>query len=553
MSGRRRAAWLLAAGVLVALATVLWAQALPDAPITHEGQAYVEGATRIGRWLRGEHVQGQPADSMAVWSMHDHHAPLVKLVHGGAWAALSSARGPFEAVGLGGLASAVLTLMLTIAIGWRALGPWGGLAAGALLAGMPRFAAAAVTASAEPVIALAWVALAWSFAPSVDRRRWAIPAALGLALAFAADGQGVFLIVPLLVYAHVALRPGRATGARGLVPMGAWPPHVLLAIGAGPILALAAWPLARGDVGKRLVKYILDPLGATPQPTLHGGVRWSGASGPEAPFGASLSWLVDHLPVAVALLALAGLLVLARDVMRWRRAATEGPRPGADDPRPGSIQLALPALLAATVVVICGVNGTPLYFKGVDRLLPLAPFAALLAALGLVTAARAALGDGGRGRAAMMTAVIALVAGPGVLQTAQAGADGAVWVGALGGGAAGAARDGEQLASDTWLPRELIRWLAELPPGESVAILPRRDQTERILRRLQAEGVIRAQIRVAAPETADHLALLWAPESPEWPVAAAALREQRPEHVITALGVPIVTIYALIPPSVTKP
>lgn len=543
-----RAPWLLVPLGLVVLATTLWASALPDAPVTHEGQAYVEGATRAGRWLRGDPEQ---PGAMAAWSLHDHHAPLVKLVHGASWAALSSGRGPFEAVALGGLACAALALALTVAIGWRALGPWGGVAAGLLLAGMPRFGATAITASAEPVIALAWVALALCFAPAVERRRWAVPAALALAVAFAADGQGVFLLVPLLVYAHVALPAERPTtpllgggddatspraGARGLVTMGAWPPHVLLVLAAGPLIALAAWPLARGDVGKLLVKYLLDPLSAAPEPVLHGGIRWS-AAGPDAPFGASLWWLVEHLPVAVVVLALGGAAVLARDVWRWRSRGE----------RAATVELLLPTLLGVTVLVLCGTNGTPLYYKGVDRLLPLAPFAALLGALGLVAAVRAVAASAPGRRTALMAASIAILAGPGLVQTVQAGADGVVWAGALGGSAAGAARDGEQLASDAWLPRPVIAWLAAVPDGESVALLPRRDQMERVVRRLHAEGVLRHQVRLAAPESADHLVLLWAPESPEWPVAAAAVREQRPEHVITALGVPVASIYAIAP------
>ena len=546
---------LLALGLLGA-AAALWSAPLGEAPVTHEGQAYVEGAARIGHWLRGEAIQGQRTGARAAWSLHDHHAPLVKLVHGAAWATLSGSRGGFGAVEAGGLAAALLALALTVLVGWRAMGAAGGLAAGALLVGMPRFAAGAVTASAEPIIALAWTLLALTFAPSVDRRRWAIPAAVAFACAFAADSQGVFLLIPLLVYTHLAL-PARGVGAAdapasppvgqgtegpaagGLVPMGAWPPHILLVLAAGPALALAAWPLARGgDLGKRLVTTLLDPLKATPEPFLHAGIRWDGATGPEAPFGATLSWLVERLPVVVVVLGAVGALLLARDTMRWRR------RP--DGPAPRTMELALPALLTLTVVVLCGVNGTPTYAKGIDRLLPVAPFAALLAALGLVSLGNAAAAwMAPRWRPALLAGAVLLAAGPGWVQTAGAGPYGGLWVGALGGGTAGAAAGGEQLAAGAFVPRELARWLDTLPANASIAVLPRRDQVERILRRMAAEGELHRTPRFAGPETADHLILLWAPEAPEWPVAAAALRGQPPELVFEALGVRVATIFAI--------
>ena len=527
------------AALLVALlaATLLFAVEVPTAPYTHEGQAYVEGATRLAHLFAGGAEGAKKGDAMQAWAVHSHHAPVVKLAMAASYATLHGSQGAYGSISVGLVLLTLLTLLLTIRMAWAAGGPAAGLASGLFLAGMPRFSAYAATVSAEAVIAFAWVLLAWTFARALESRVYVIPALLAFGIAMGADSQGIWMAVPLLIATHFILsRPSNG----GVLHMAPFPPQVLVILGGGAVAFLASWPLLRHEAGKQLVAYLLDPLSKEGRPVLHAGVRWDPATGLDAPFGETLLQLVGRLPVVAVLAALLGLAVLLHAVVRRRRGlpASSGHR---------ATLLLVPTMIAATGILICALNGSPFYHKGIDRLVPLSPLVAMLAGLGIATLAKrlAALLPAVRRRlaAGAVWATILLAVAPGWVQAARAGGDAVVYYGAGAGCESGAVASGEQLMADPLITRALLDWLNAHADRGAVAFVPFDAMLSRVVRRLKQDGRLNPELELGSPETAEWVIVPLAPESDEFPLAMMAFRQQDPADIIQSGGVPLYTVF----------
>ncbi len=407
--------WLAPALVLVAFLASLLLLVLVS---TRTGPAFgellrlrsIEAATSLVRRAAAEGIAtlGQ-ASARDVYAASGGQGTLLVLL--GAWSRLSVGRvgllGPLESARLPWLVLSALAPLLLYAVARPSLGRRVAVLSALLLALMPRWLHDSVVGSAGVPVACAWLLLLAAYIRSLGPARaraprkgsaremcWAIAAAAALGFGVAVSLATLWVLPVIAVHFWIARGPStRRLAPRGRVPVPAFAVFALVLV---PALLLALNPALWGQNIIQIARWLLAPLDPSVSPTLFAGKL---VDSPPVPLGYAPLWLAVSLPAVLVVCALIGAaLVVHRGL---GRIFARGPlRPQRDRHALGAL-----ALLGAAFGAL-GPALTPAVLTVFPPRVALAlPFVALLAAIGLERAARAAIGD----RLAMYPAALVVV------------------------------------------------------------------------------------------------------------------------------------------------
>lgn len=300
--------------------------------------------------LGGELVKRVAARGFGVLALPEHRATLDSglLVLTGAWSKLSLGRlgvlDPISAARLpwlvvGACAPLALYLMLR-----PSRGRWVALGGAALCLAMPRFSHAVVVLDEGALVAscacLVLAAHVRALGPAHPGEpgagatlAWATFGAVALGFG-AALSLGVLWVLPLVIL-HFAW--ARRASLRRLLRQGRFPlpALVLVAIPVAPLVLLGLRPGLWKASPALLARFFLAPLEPSVARTELGAKVVDRLP---VPGGFALTWLVHTLPLAVALLALAGLAAVVHEHLA-RRFASGSLRPRRDRHALGALAL----------------------------------------------------------------------------------------------------------------------------------------------------------------------------------------------------------------------
>jgi hypothetical protein len=258
------------------------------------------------------------------------------------------------------------------------------LSAAFALSVMPRWLHAVVMQRDGAVVAaIWWFVLAMYLRslgnplPGTERgappRRWlfALLAALGFGLGLSLSLGSAWLLAPLLV--HYLLT--RAKLSWRMIRRGRWPlpASVGVALALAPGLVFATTPALWGSSPADVARFLFAPLAPSVTPTEYAGLAVSSAP---VPAGFAASFLLDTLPLTLALAALAGALFLLHQALARRFAS------GRLRPRRDRHAVGLLALLVLTGTVFGPALAPQVLTTFPPRVELALPAFALLAALG---------------------------------------------------------------------------------------------------------------------------------------------------------------------------
>lgn len=378
---------------LALLTCALLTATAPQIGLTWDEPAYIAASEVYVAWL--ERLWNAPAYALSpqgirtYWDINHEHPPLDKVWSGVVWSAARQFTDDLTAHRLGNIlvvGALVALLYLSVA---RSYGPGAGLAAAATLLALPRFFFHAHLAALDVPAAAGVFAVTALFWHTRARPGFGWDPLLGVCwgAALATKINALFVLPTLLVWA-LLLRPAHPrVSRRRLVG------RLAVAGAIGLPLFVALWPWLYHDTWERLDGYVrfitVDHWEI--------GQWYLGTWSMPPPWHFAFVMLLAATPLATLLLAGAGLAAGLYDALRGRRTSEQA-TPGA---REGGGPALLWALSALVPLLALAVGQTKVYDN--ERLfMPVLPFLAALAGVGLARLLRMAWGALGRGAALLI-------------------------------------------------------------------------------------------------------------------------------------------------------
>ena len=245
-----------------------------------------------------------------------------------------------------------LTLALIYVLGRRYSGPIPGLIAALVYLTMPRVFGHAHFASYETPLIFMTLLMVYCFLKGLDSAWWALITGIATGLLLATKINGLFLPVPLVVWAHIYARRRYVSNLFSMITV-------------GPIVMVLAWPWLWTDTINHFLQYLSFHVNHQVTAVFYQGQLYGAnpaAVDLHAPISYPLIMTLITLPIPTLVLILAGLVHAF--IKPHRRPLT-----------------VLYFMMAAiSFAVACGPS-TPRY-DGVRLFLPAFPFLALLAGAG---------------------------------------------------------------------------------------------------------------------------------------------------------------------------
>jgi hypothetical protein len=222
---------------------------------------------------------------------------------GGGFDVLTAARAPFLAI----------AASLPLALFWiaeRGLGRWLAVLGAALVVCQPWFLHAAAIGADDVTVSALWLlvfaaytrALVVPGASRRPRRAWALATAAALGIGLATRLSTLWVVFPILVhFAFVHRRSLRRALVHGRIPA---PVSVVLAVVVTPLCFAACSPDTWRISAPKLIRVLLQPLGAASVETLYRGEL---VAGPPFPVTYGVHWLIAKMPLVVTVLGIVGI------------------------------------------------------------------------------------------------------------------------------------------------------------------------------------------------------------------------------------------------------
>ncbi|MBK9069491.1 MAG: glycosyltransferase family 39 protein [Myxococcales bacterium] len=546
---RRRVA--LAALVFVAATTLtMWWQASvgiarDEAVYMHAGDRY---ARWWGRWLTGD-GGGDKAAIAAAWGgprdtdNNREHPPLIKTLMGASHAIAVNgfgARGTAELASYRVIGALFMGLLALVCFVWAsqlwgvAAGAWASL----FVMCMPRVLGYASVACFDVPIATLWLACTYAYWRAQTSRRWCVALALVLGAALATKHNA--LILPWVFGLHsliVTWRQGRAShGSRWRALRARWP--IVVAMACAPLVLLLLWPwlwLAPVDHTVAWLRFHLTHV--------HYNYEYLGTNYNAPPF----PWHVPLVTTALTVPLVTLVAAVLGGVSLWvHRARARLPGEAAQDPTHGAVSLLIISGSLALAPFMLG--STPIFGAEKHWLAALA----VIAMVAGVGAARAMAALAERRGGTLARACCGLLIAVALGQELHAGHRGGLaHYNALAGGASGGADLGMNRQYWGLSARQALPALAGLaaPAGAGASLkIYTHDAAPAwaFYRRFgmvpgswqdsgaELRGIEAADLALVIHEKhfARHEAMIW-----------QAYQTAAPAQVITAAGVPVVSIY----------
>ena len=291
---------------------------------------------------------------------------------------------------LPGMVLAAALGSMVYAFGKELWGRAAGLCAVAFLFGQPRVFFHAHMACFDVPIVTMWFATVWAYWKSLESGRWAWVAGVCWGLALATKLNAFF--IPLVLLAHWVLtqgwgiRPRRLGGKLGVsLPPVPWAFVTMILL--GPAIFYLHWPRIWFDTFERVRWYMDFHLHH-----VHYFVNYFGQNLYQPPFPRAFPWVMTLVTVPVVVLgsALVGAVAWVRERRPWFAGWAAAlrqkrlPTQPSYDPRGTAVLLGLNFLFA---IVLISDPQTPI-FGGTKHWMTSMPYLAMVAALGVVSAAR---------------------------------------------------------------------------------------------------------------------------------------------------------------------
>ena len=497
----RQAPRRIAAG-LVALYLVVQLAGLTTVGLTDDDDFYIPAGISYAQWLGGIATFDKQAWSRAgidaAFTPNHEHPPVAKYVFGLCHFAFGWLAGPTDSARIGTVLFSTLAAALLFVLAFRHLGEQRGLLAGGFsvlaLLTLPRFYFHSHAATLDVPVAAMYLAAATLALVAERSRSAALWVGVVFGLATATKLNGPFLVVPYLVFAVLVrwraawAQPGKPL-ERGQVYLPPVPSALASMALIGPVVFFAVWPWMWFDTAKRVEEYVSFHLNHYGIYFLYFGRIYD--KDPFAPWHAPFTMAAVTIPVAVSLLALIGIGLGAKVVLR---RLTEAAGPDTAVRREGDLILTL-VLHAAVAICVVAASGGPKY-GGAKLFMPFFPFWCLLAGYGVLRLVEALKDAPVVQRAVPVgAAVLALSANAGL--QLKFGGYALSEYNALAGGLKGATATGFERQYYDIAFRDLVAWLNKnAPKNARVHFLPNNWEYVRTYKWYRKGGELREDIRV---------------------------------------------------------
>ena len=452
--------------ILALLTTILVVGNQQDVGVARDEVVYMQHGSRYAEWWLGlvtlEHGIGK-ADVTKTWGgpgatdNNREHPPLIKTLFGLSEKLFHDGLGVDEITAYR-IPTAVLHGVCVLLVYLMALALWGfaeAVAGALLLMLLPRALFHAGLAAFDAPIMTLWFASIYAYWKCLDGRKWPWQAGVVFGLALATKHNAFLLPFAIGTHYLVLGVRNRAVGWRGIVL------HRWRLIGSfvvlGPLTLVAVWPWLWFDTFQHVRDWVAFHTTHVHYNFEYLGDNWNA---PRFPWHTALVTTLFTVP----LVTLAGAALGA--VSWWSRRAQV-----TDLSRAPGLLLALSAAASIGPFFL----GTTPIFGAEKHWMPALPSICLVAGVGVVWAARLAIGFidtlrpvPARGRAAILGGVVALVVAAAAVETVTAQPYALTWYSALAGGAPGGADRGMNRQFWGVAARGVLPVLAaEAPPAGS--------------------------------------------------------------------------------------
>ena len=452
--------------ILALLTTILVVGNQQDVGVARDEVVYMQHGSRYAEWWLGlvtlEHGIGK-ADVTKTWGgpgatdNNREHPPLIKTLFGLSEKLFHDGLGVDEITAYR-IPTAVLHGVCVLLVYLMALALWGfaeAVAGALLLMLLPRALFHAGLAAFDAPIMTLWFASIYAYWKCLDGRKWPWQAGVVFGLALATKHNAFLLPFAIGTHYLVLGVRNRAAGWRGIV-LHRWRLIVSVVV-LGPLTLVAVWPWLWFDTFQHVRDWVAFHTTHVHYNFEYLGDNWNA---PRFPWHTALVTTLFTVP----LVTLAGAALGA--VSWWSRRAQV-----TDLSRAPGLLLALSAAASIGPFFL----GTTPIFGAEKHWMPALPSICLVAGVGVVWAARLAIGFvetlrpvSARGRAAILGGVVAVVVAAAAVETVTAQPYALTWYNALAGGAPGGADHGMNRQFWGVAARGVLPVLAaEAPPAGS--------------------------------------------------------------------------------------
>jgi len=452
--------------ILALLTTILVVGNQQDVGVARDEIVYMQHGSRYAEWWLGlvtlDHGIGK-ATVTKTWGgpgatdNNREHPPLIKTLFGLSEKLFHDGLGVDEVTAYR-LPTAVLHGVCVLLVYLMALALWGfaeAVAGALLLMLLPRALFHAGLAAFDAPIMTLWFASIYAYWKCLDGRKWPWQAGVVFGLALATKHNAFLLPFAIGTHYLVLGVRNRAAGWRGIV-LHRWRLIVSFVV-LGPLTLVAVWPWLWFDTFQHVRDWVAFHTTHVHYNFEYLGDNWNA---PRFPWHTALVTTLFTVP----LVTLAGAALGA--VSWWSRRAQV-----TDLSRAPGLLLALSAAASIGPFFL----GTTPIFGAEKHWMPALPSICLVAGVGVVWAARLAIGFidtlrpvPARGRAAILGGVVALVVAAAAVETVTAQPYALTWYSALAGGAPGGADRGMNRQFWGVAARGVLPVLAaEAPPAGS--------------------------------------------------------------------------------------
>lgn len=419
--------------VLALLTTIVVLGNQQDIGVARDEVVYMQYGTKYADWWLSfgkpniTRTFGGPGPT----DNNREHPPLIKTLFGLSEKLFHDKLGINEVTAYR-IPTAVLHGVCVLLVYLMALALWGfaeAIVSALLLLLLPRAMFHAGLAAFDAPIMTLWFATIYAYWKCLDGRKWPWQAGVVFGLALATK-HNAFLL-PFAIGAHYAVVGirNRAAGWRGVV-LHRWRVVVSFVV-LGPLTLIAVWPWLWFDTYQHVRDWIAFHMTHVHYNFEYLGDNWNA---PRFPWHTALVTTLFTVPVVT-------LVAAALGAVSWfvRRAQV------ADPARLPGLLLALSAAASIGPFFL----GTTPIFGAEKHWMPALPSICIAAGVGVVWAARLAIGSvstmrplSGRGRSAILASVVSLVVAAAAVETVTAQPYALTWYNAVAGGAPGGADHG---------------------------------------------------------------------------------------------------------------
>jgi hypothetical protein len=549
-----RAAWRsrehLAAAVLALLAGVIHLVCLPAQGLTDDDDFYAPAGIRAADWLLELLTSPMSALSStsidAAFAINHEHPPVAKYVFGLAHHVAHDALGWFGALDGARVGTVVFVVALVWTMVrwlWGPLGPFATVTSVVVLLTMPRFFLHSEVATLDVPVAVMVFLTAAVFERAGDRIGVGIVVGVVFGLAAATKLNAPFALLPCLAlvvaerWRGIDLADAEPTSPTATLRLPTMPPSLIAMLVVGPLVFVLVWPWLWPDPIGRLGAYLAFHLRHYPIYLFFEGEIWND---PFAPGRSSLVMAIGSLPLVTVVAAGVGVVVAVEAFLTLVRGGelTEPPA------RTRARVLTMSLLQAAVSIGVVALAHVPRY-GGEKLFMPLFPWVAVLAGVGVDALVAALRRMGARGRL-VPAVVIVLVGAPGLVgMVSTSGGFSLSYYGEAVGGVRGAVARGYERTYYDMADKTLARFLDEHAAGLAVHVAPNHKEYVRTWRWLRKDGILRRGgfVVEANIERADVVVLTHERRWVTYPALRERLRGWRvmAEHRVD--GVPLWTVY----------